>query len=244
MTIASTPLLNKRILLAEDSEDNLLVFTFHLQSVGATVDTAKNGRQALEQFKAASYDMVVMDLQMPVMDGFAATEAIRKWEKEQQLTSIPIIALTAASNQQNIDDAMAAGCNNFLSKPLTRESLLTLLDNPEFQPEPEPTPVSEGESYRAILPMALEPLVPQILEVKRKQMVGVQEALNDQNFQALQKLGHKIRGSHGLQRVNELALLLEEAAKDKDLSRIEKVSVQLGDFLEHVQIGFEGADHE
>ncbi|NJL59259.1 MAG: response regulator [Desulfobacteraceae bacterium] len=84
-----------RILLAEDNESNRLLFGFYLKDFSHHIDMAENGRICVDKYKSGHYDIVFMDIDMPIMDGYAATDAIRNWEKEQNLTHVPIIALTA-----------------------------------------------------------------------------------------------------------------------------------------------------
>ncbi|MDH5641045.1 MAG: response regulator, partial [Nitrospira sp.] len=84
-----------RILLAEDSPDNQLLIQSYLRETSHRLDVANDGSQAIEMFKRNRYDVILMDMQMPVMDGFTATETIRQWEEEHRLIPVPIIALTA-----------------------------------------------------------------------------------------------------------------------------------------------------
>lgn len=86
-----------------------------------------NGAQALEQFKNGTYDLVLMDMQMPVMDGLEATAAIRQWEREQHRTPTPIIALTANAFKEEADKSLAAGCTAHITKPIKKKTLLAVI---------------------------------------------------------------------------------------------------------------------
>ena len=123
-----TPKGKKRILLAEDLEDNRDVVMLFLNNSTYDLDPAENGAVALEKFTAGTYDLVLMDMQMPVMDGFTATAAIRAWEREHRRPPIPILALTANAFQEDIDKSLAAGCTAHLTKPIKKKLLLAALD--------------------------------------------------------------------------------------------------------------------
>ncbi len=116
-----------RILLAEDLEDNRDVIALFLKSTTYAVDMAENGAVAVEKFKAGAYDLVFMDMQMPVMDGYEATSLIRAWEKEQARVPTPILALTANAFTEEREKSLAAGCTAHLTKPIKKKTLLTAI---------------------------------------------------------------------------------------------------------------------
>lgn len=86
-----------------------------------------NGLLALEKVKTKPYDLVLMDIQMPVLDGYAATKAIRQWELEQHHAPIPIVALTAYALSEDAEKSLAAGCAAHLSKPIQKADLLAVI---------------------------------------------------------------------------------------------------------------------
>src|SRR5690606_16056842 len=86
-----------------------------------------NGQQALEQFKRDHYDLVLMDMQMPVMDGYTAVREIRAWERLQNLPRTPIVALTAYALKEEVKRSTEAGCDHHLSKPFSKSQLLEVL---------------------------------------------------------------------------------------------------------------------
>ena len=125
------------ILLAEDYPTNQEIAKIHLSQAGYLVDLAENGKQALEAFKSNHYDLILMDIQMPVMDGYKATKAIREIEAQlagmkngntsQAIHRVPIIAMTAHALQEYRELCLEAGMDDFLSKPLTRKELLAIV---------------------------------------------------------------------------------------------------------------------
>ena len=113
-----------RILLAEDFVDNGRMIEFYFKSTPHRLETAVNGQAAVEMFMRGSYDFVLMDIQMPVMDGYSATKAIRAWERKQGLHHVPILALTANALQSEVQRSLEAGCTAHLTKPVRKARLL------------------------------------------------------------------------------------------------------------------------
>ena len=116
-----------RILLVEDNPVNREVAVGMLESLGCAIDAAENGWLAIEAMNAAAYDAVLMDCQMPVMDGLTATGEIRRREQTSGAARVPIIALTANAMEGDRERCLAAGMDDFLSKPFTQQQLATLL---------------------------------------------------------------------------------------------------------------------
>jgi len=116
-----------RILIAEDSVDNLLLLKAYLKDSGFQLDVAENGEEAVEKVNSGHYDLVLMDVQMPVMDGHSATRAIRMREKHGQSFPIPILALTAHALKEEIEKSLQAGCSGHLTKPITKATLLAAI---------------------------------------------------------------------------------------------------------------------
>jgi PAS domain S-box-containing protein len=114
----------RRLLVADDSPDNRLVIAAYLRREPYQVEFAEDGRQAFEKFITNLYDLVLMDIQMPEMDGLDATRAIRRWEFAYGHVPTPIIALTAYALEEDVRRSLAAGCNLHLSKPLRKQALI------------------------------------------------------------------------------------------------------------------------
>ncbi len=112
------------ILLADDSPDNRLLVRNYLRVTPYQVDEAENGKIAIEKFIANHYDLVLMDIQMPEMDGYDATRAMRLWERERGQPRTPILALTASALEENMRRTSEAGCDLHVTKPVKRDTLL------------------------------------------------------------------------------------------------------------------------
>ena len=117
-----------RILLAEDSPDNRLLIRAYFKNLPYALETAENGNIALDKFKASPHDLVLMDMQMPVMDGYTAARTIRAWEAKHHRPATPILALTASTLDDDIRRAFEAGCNTHIAKPVRKATLLAAID--------------------------------------------------------------------------------------------------------------------
>jgi CheY-like chemotaxis protein len=113
-----------KILLVEDGEDNRKLIQAYFKRATDYLDLAEDGEIAVAKFKENKYDLVLMDVQMPVMDGYTATRVIRKWEKEKGLAPVPIIAFTANSGMEDKKKSLDAGCTGHLTKPIKKAALM------------------------------------------------------------------------------------------------------------------------
>jgi CheY-like chemotaxis protein len=126
-----------RILLADDSIDNRLLIRAYLGKTGYGLDEAENGQVAVDKLTSGRYDLVLMDIQMPVMDGFTAVRRIRQLEREHNSRHTPIIALTASTFDETVRKALEAGCDSHLGKPLKRSTLLRVIRETALSERPD-----------------------------------------------------------------------------------------------------------
>jgi two-component system, sensor histidine kinase and response regulator len=117
-----------KILLADDSGDNRALIAAFLKDSPHTVEGVENGARAVERFKGGNYDLVLMDLQMPVMDGDEAAREIRRFERENLRPHTPIVALSAAVFSESVAQSLAAGCDEHIGKPVKRAMLLDAIN--------------------------------------------------------------------------------------------------------------------
>ncbi len=113
-----------KILLVEDAKENRIIIKAYLKKTPHKIEVAENGKIGLEKFISEDYDLVLMDMRMPVMDGYTATGEIRKWEGENRKDATPIVALTAHALTEDRQKCLDAGCTDYLSKPLKKADLL------------------------------------------------------------------------------------------------------------------------
>ena len=135
-----------RILLAEDNPINQKLALVLLQKAGYSVDAVGTGREAVEQIQANPYSAVLMDVQMPEMDGFEATHEIRTWESHTG-RHIPIIAMTAHAMKGDRERCLAAGMDDYVTKPLAPKALISVLDRWIRIPEPSSETIQLTEDY-------------------------------------------------------------------------------------------------
>ena len=121
--VESRPEFEGHVLVAEDNLLNLMLIQKMLERAGLTVSTVVNGEQALQMRQQGSYDLILMDCQMPVMDGYQSTREIRRWESGSDASHVPIVALTAAAFEDDRANAFSAGMDGFLAKPINAGEL-------------------------------------------------------------------------------------------------------------------------
>jgi len=126
-SVPSVNLRPLRILLADDSPDNRMLIDAYVKKTPYRIDHAVDGSIAVEKFRANHYDLVLMDIQMPVMDGYTAARTIREWERTQGLVRTPIIALTASALDESVVRSIEAGCDAHVSKPVKRATLFEVI---------------------------------------------------------------------------------------------------------------------
>jgi CheY-like chemotaxis protein/HPt (histidine-containing phosphotransfer) domain-containing protein len=229
-----------RILLVEDSADNRTITVAYLQDTPYVVDIAENGAIACEKFAAGDYDLVLMDRQMPVMDGLTATRAIRKWELANHRAATPIIALTATALKGDREKCMAAGCTAFLTKPIKQEVLLQAIKDRSVA---APTlPIDENSRKDTILVRAnpkFADLVPGFLQNRRQDVIAMLAAIEQSDFQIVERLGHDMKGaggSYGFQAITDIGGALEHAGESADFDASRKWVAELSRYLDRVEI--------
>jgi PAS domain S-box-containing protein len=210
------------ILLVDDAEDNILVIKAFLKKTQHILQIATNGKQAVEAFTKDSFDMIFMDMMMPIMDGYEATRRIRAIEKKTDHTSIPIVALTANAMKEDLDKTIEAGCDLYLSKPIRMTHLLDVIDsfstnssevsdnlhyNEISIEQPKKTEnIIEEQQYKAInidillrLRLDLGGNIDSPLGIFLKKLpnrlTAITQAIQKQNSDSLRSSAHKLKGS-------------------------------------------------
>ena len=126
----SGDIIRKKILLVEDSKSNRELFSIILDDIGYEVETAEDGSFAVDAFESNEYDMILMDCEMPVMNGFDATRQIRILEKKlSRSTRTPIIALSARALDEDKKNCFEAGMDDYIKKPVSLGKFSSILGN-------------------------------------------------------------------------------------------------------------------
>ena len=116
-----------KVLVAEDNLINQKVAMINLKKLGHKVEIAVNGQMAVDMYKSGNYDVILMDIQMPILDGLEATIAIRKYEEENGLDKTKIIAITANALNEDKDKCFEVGMNEYITKPIQTDELKNML---------------------------------------------------------------------------------------------------------------------
>jgi PAS domain S-box-containing protein len=234
------PLPALRILLVEDSSDNRTITEAFLHDTPYRVDIAENGANACEKFIAGHYDLVLMDRQMPVMDGMTATRAIRSWEQANHRAPTPIIALTASALKGDQEKFFAAGCTTFLTKPIKQAVLLQAIREQSVAAVPTANEASGRED--AILVRAnpvIADLIPGFLHNRRQDVIAIRDALDRGDFAVVESLGHGMKGaggSWGFPGITDIGAALEHAAETADAEATRKWAGELTRYLDRVEV--------
>ena len=231
------PLPALRILMAEDSADNCTIALAYLEDTPYQIDVAETGAIACEMFKAGHYDLVLMDRQMPVMDGLTATRTIRAWEKFNDRAPTPIIALTASALKGDRETCLAAGCTAYLTKPIKQDVLLQAIRNFSAVATPELSAAGEAKAPLSRADRRLAERVPAYLRNCRESVLTMGDALDRSDFDAVTILGHNLRGSgggFGFQALTDIGAGLELAAGSADMDASRQWVVDLSAYLDRV----------
>ena len=237
------PLPALRILLVEDSSDNRTITVAYLQDTPYRIEIAENGAVAYDKFTVGHYDLVLMDRQIPVMDGLTATRAIRAWEQANQRPPTPIIALTASALKGDREKCLAAGCTAFLTKPIKQDVLLQAIKENSIVVHHSSN--EEGSRKDTVLVRAnsiLADLTPEFLRNRRQDVITILGALDRGDFETVENLGHGMRGaggSYGFQAITDIGAALEEAARSTDTDTSRKWVGELSRYLDRVEVVYE-----
>jgi PAS domain S-box-containing protein len=240
-----------RLLLVEDSTYNRFVIETYLKGSPVRMDAAENGRQALEFFEREAYDVVLMDIQMPVMDGYTATREMRRIEREQGRVPALIVALTAFALTSDARKCIDAGCDLHLPKPVRKRELMRLLAQHSggagFGTEPadeaDPTTETTGGGDDGVIRIRLDPefqeIAPQYLASLAEAADNIASALEEDDFEAVRILGHRMKGegrAFGFAEVSEIGRALQEASLGDEAAAVREAHSRLLDYLERVEV--------
>jgi signal transduction histidine kinase/CheY-like chemotaxis protein/HPt (histidine-containing phosphotransfer) domain-containing protein len=206
-----TPVLNHRVLVVDDGETNRKLIKLVLGRAGAQVETAENGKRAIERATTEHFDLILMDMQMPIVDGYAATAELRL-----RGVTIPIIALTANAMKWDETRCLEAGCSGYLSKPVDQELLLAAVagalesdGDPQPaarsaspQPVAAPSPAAAAKAGGLVSALPTEDpefraIVVNFTERLRQKLGAMHAALEAGDLAELAALAHWLKGTGG-----------------------------------------------
>ncbi len=221
------------ILHIEDAENNRMIIRSYFKKTPFLVDEAVNGQIGLDKFKAGHYDLVLMDMQMPLMDGYTATREIRKWEKEKGLREVPILALTAHVLKEDVEKSLAAGCTGHLTKPIKKSDLIQAIT--------AHVPWN-NEKISITISHELEDLIPLFMENTRKDIHTINDALVQNDLETIRRIGHSMKSygtGYGFDSVSALGRKIERAAADLNTVLVRQSIHELTDYLDRVVVVYD-----
>jgi two-component system sensor histidine kinase/response regulator len=216
-----------KLLLAEDNKVNQMLAVALLRKRGYDVSVADNGQQAVELVKQGDFDLVLMDVQMPKMDGFEATAAIRNWEPEGG-KRLPIIAVTAHAMEGDRSRCLDAGMDDYVSKPIDPEELEAAIarwtgDLADFEPS-RALDLAEGNET------VLESIVALFLKQTPERLAAIHRALDTGDASVLEETAHTLEGAAvrlALPRLRDIAHRVAMLSSRGDLEQAAALMAQL-----------------
>ncbi|MFT7144578.1 MAG: two-component system sensor histidine kinase/response regulator [Alphaproteobacteria bacterium] len=239
----------RHLLVAEDDTVNQKVISAMLKTLGATCDVGCNGLEAIELYKQKNYDLILMDMQMPRMNGIEASEEIRSIEKNKGVNPVPIIALTANALKEHKDKCLAAGMNDYLKKPITQIKLMNILkeyfeagdkyvDLVEASVSRE---VSEGIKKPSVDlsiladvanddPKVIDEFLTVYFEGARDVVFMLKKAVKEKDVEAWELALHRLKGSSsnfGMERLMTLCLKADAREEEAQFSQIKDIEAEI-----------------
>lgn len=229
--------LSGRVLLAEDNTDNQKLICLYLQRSGVSCEVVDNGLQAVEKMHSSQYDLVLMDMQMPVMGGLEAIALIR-----QENTETPLIALTANAMNHDVEQYIKAGCNGFIAKPIEREKFNDVIA--QFLQED----VNKTEEIEPLLSALLEE-GPGVIDLIRMfvdripvLLQEVREQYDNEDWQGVAEKIHNLKGTggnYGYMQITEVAQKVEFLLARQGYREIEAELYKMDQLCKRIQLGAE-----
>lgn len=219
---------NPRILLVDDSIESHILMRSYLRNLPYDLEIAPDGEQAVAAFQNGRFDLVLIDLHLPGVDGFTATRAMRAWEASHKHPPIPIVAVTASSGVESQARSIEAGCTEFLTKPVTKARLLSTLRKyrrtfPGTGTAPAQPAASPDLTER--IDDEIRRRRPAFLANRRKDVAMMQDALLQEDYDAIRSTGHRMKGlagSFGFEDIGAVGHCLEQAARSRDREAIRR----------------------
>ncbi len=230
---------NIKILLVEDTPVNRKVFLSQLKQIGFTADYVENGQAALDRLAEESYDLIFMDCQMPILDGYEATRLLREREGENAHTVV--VALTASAMAGDREKCLAAGMDDYLTKPVRTAEIAQVLAKwmPEKFPEKKPdsldrhrlAEISGGDKTFEI------ELIESYLQETQGYLTQLKEGLRNSDSVCVAQIAERVKGASanvGVKNIAEIARSLQESAKLHHLKPARDLIGELNSLLQQL----------
>ncbi|MBU2444857.1 MAG: response regulator [Bacteroidetes bacterium] len=222
------------ILLAEDNLMNQKFMSHILKKLGSTYVIAVDGKDCLDKLNNGKFDLILMDIQMPVMDGIEATKIIRQ---KSNYKNLPIIALTAHAMKGDRERCLAAGCNGYITKPVDQQKLVGEIMSVIKTTEPkyeEISPYFQGFDQEEVIQFQTE-----YMEQLRIEITDLDKIMSPKAFEKFKFFGHNIKGNgvaYGFPEISKLGEQIENSSKDEDYATLTTKFEELKKFVNGVKI--------
>ena len=220
------------ILIVEDNEDNQQLLSIILCDIGAEITFAKNGQEAIDKTRNKTYDLILMDIQMPVMGGIEATKILRQSDYTN-----PIVALTANAMKSDYDTCIAAGCDEFLTKPINKDKLFqTIYKYLEIEDEKihDDKIISEKLDKRSI---KMRELVLKFVKSLPERIEAIEQSRNAKNWKGMRDELHKLKGVGtimGYPMITEIAADLDYEVKRENELEVDTLLLNMKNICERI----------
>ncbi|GEM_PF-1232217 len=221
-----------QVLLVEDSQYNAFVIETYLKDENCQVTIAVNGQEGVDRFLETHFDIVLMDMQMPIMDGYRAMQLIRTHEQSKDMNRTPIIALTAHALTGDARKCMEAGADYHLPKPVKHKDLMEIMHTVR-------KPENSGELPNFHVPQEIRQIAENFLENCTDQISEMATALTGQDYETVQAISHKLAGegaAFGFDPISQLGAELNKAATSENQERAVELLEELDDFLKNIHL--------
>jgi two-component system, sensor histidine kinase len=240
-----------KILVVDDIKENIDVIKMYLQDYPIRIRTAANGKDALEYYTAEMFDIILMDVRMPVKDGITATQEIRDMEKLEATAGQIILAVTAHAFQEQKNKFLKAGFDGVLTKPFFKRELIQTLFRYTTREQAHPLPETMGnkaigyclENERPEkIPEALHRMIPDLLQTISRDLTLMKSFLLEKDYQNIYTAAHSLKGVAGMFGFQKLATLISDLSrtvKGGDLLVADEIFTVLDLYLVQLQKQFD-----
>jgi hypothetical protein len=242
------------ILAVDDIKENLEVIKMYLKDYPVTIQAAENGKEALELFATNEFDLILMDVRMPIMDGISAAQEIRNKEKSAMATSKTtpqvILAITAHAFQEQKNKFLSAGFDGVLTKPFFKRELIQTLFR--FSTKDQTPIAAEKMGNKAIgyclenyqpenIPESLREMLPDLFQTISENLTLIKTLLQDEDYENIYVTAHSLKGVAGMFGFQKLASLitdLSQTVKARDLIVVDELFAVLDTYVIQLKIQF------
>lgn len=210
----------RSILVVEDNELNQKIVCEMLRNYGFDVTTAKNGLDCLQILQHKSFDMILLDIQMPIMDGYETAQLIKE---DVNLKHIPIIAMTAHAMNGDREKCLASGCNSYIAKPFKAEELVEEIKK-------HLTSDIKVSKHNLSNNLFINELIPEFINILSNMIENLADAIHNNNMEEIKSISHDIKGTsgmYGFNKISNIAAQIEKAVQDNSISKIQSLHQQL-----------------